>query len=98
MKPKSDTGNADISDTIESGEDTSEEVEQPKQNNMNMNSVYLVFGAIALIGVGAAGFFMMKKKNGGKPAVQAEPDDEDEEIEITEDDDYNFYDENDEEE
>ena len=92
VKPKSDTGDADTAETIESGEDTSEEVEQPKQNNMNMNSVYLVFGAIALIGVGAAGFFMMKKKNGGKPAVQAESDYDDEtEIEEISDDDYPDY-------
>lgn len=69
----SDTGNADTAETTESSEDTSEEV-APQQNNMNMNSVYLVFGAIALIGVGAAGFFVMKKKNGGKPAVQEESD------------------------
>ena len=59
---------------------------------MNMNSVYLVFGAIALIGVGAAGFFVIKKKNGGKPAVQEESDYDDEtEIEEVADDDYPDY-------
>ena len=92
VKSDSDTYTADTNETLESGEDTSEEVEQPKQNNMNMNSIYLVFGAVALIGVGGAGFFMMKKKNGGKSAVQTEPDDDDEtEIEEFEDDDYPEY-------
>lgn len=74
VKSDSGTDTADTGETAESGEDTSEEVEQPKQNNMNMNSIYLVLGAVALIGVGGAGFFLMKKKNGGKAAVQVEPD------------------------
>ena len=91
VKPDSDTDTAETAETDESGEDTAEEV-APQQNNMNMNSVYLVFGAIALIGVGAAGFFLMKKKNGGKPAVQDEPDYDDEtEIEEVADDDYPDY-------
>lgn len=88
---------AETSETSAYGENTEETVEQPKQNNMNMNSIYLVFGAVALIGVGAAGFFMMKKKNGGKATVQVEPDNE-EEVEISEDEDYDFYDNNNDEE
>ena len=91
VKPDSDTDTAETAETDESGEDTTEEV-APQQNNMNMNSVYLVFGAIALIGVGAAGFFLMKKKNGGKPAVQEESDYDDEtESEEVADDDYPDY-------
>ena len=91
VKPDGDTDTAETAETDESGEDTTEEV-ATQQNNMNMNSVYLVFGAIALIGVGAAGFFLMKKKNGGKPAVQEESDYDDEtEIEEVADDDYPDY-------
>lgn len=90
VKPDSDTDTAETAETDESGEDTTEEV-APQQNNMNMNSVYLVFGAIALIGVGAAGFFFMKKKNGGKSAVQVEPEYDDDDTEIVENDDYPDY-------
>ena len=91
VKPDSDTDTAETAETDESGEDTTEEI-APQQNNVNMNSVYLVFGAIALIGIGAAGFFLMKKKNGGKPAVQEESDYDDEtEIEEVADDDYPDY-------
>lgn len=96
VKSEGNVDTAETAETDESDEGTTDEV-APRQNNMNMNSIYLVFGAVALIGVGAAGFFVMKKKNGGK-ATQAEPDDEDEEIEITEDDDFNFYDEKEDEE
>ena len=66
---------------------------------MSKNSMMLVFGAIALIGVGGAGFFLMKKKNGGssKTAMQVEPE-YDEDNEITEDeDDMKFYDDQDDE-
>ncbi len=67
---------------------------------MSKNSMMLVFGAIALIGVGGAVFFLMKKKNGGsnnKTAVQFEPEYYDE-SEITEDeDDMKFYDDQDDE-
>ena len=93
------SGVPDTAETDESGEDTTEEVAS-RQNNMNMNSVYLVFGAVALIGVGAAGFFVMKKKNGGgnsKSAMQDEPE-YDDDNEITEDeDDMKFYDDQDDE-
>ena len=65
---------------------------------MNKNSMILVFGVVALIGVGVAGFFLMKKKKGGnKTAVQFEPEYYDE-SEITEDeDDMKFYDDQDDE-
>ena len=90
VKRDGDTDTAETAETDESGEDTTEEV-APQQNNMNMNSVYLVFGAIALIGVGAAGFFLMKKKNGGKSAVHVEPDYDDETEIVENDDDYPDY-------
>ena len=85
-------------DTAEDGEETSEPEDQVKPVPMNKNSMILVFGVLALIGVGAAGFFLMKKKNGGtaKTAVQFEPE-YDDDTEITEDD-MRFYDNQDEEE
>ena len=87
-------------DTAEDGEETSEPEAQVKPVAMNKNSMILVFGVLALIGVGAAGFFLMKKKNGGtaKTAVQFEPE-YDDDTEITEDeDDMRFYDNQDDEE
>ena len=96
-----DSADADyIEDTAEDGEETSEPETQVKPVPMNKNSMILVFGVLALIGVGAAGFFLMKKKNGGtaKTAVQFEPE-YDDDTEITEDeDDMRFYDNQDDEE
>ena len=95
------TGSAtdgETAETAEDGEATSEPTVQAKPVPMSKNSMMLVFGALALIGVGGAGFFLMKKKNGGnKTAVKFEPEYEDE-TEITEDDDdMNFYDNQDDE-
>ncbi len=65
---------------------------------MNKNSIYLVVGAVALIGVGAAAFMLTKKKSKGKSAVTDEPDEEETEIfEGEDEDDIKFYDNNDEE-
>lgn len=91
---------ADTEETAEDGEDATDSAAQAKPVPMNKNSVMLVFGAIALIGVGGAGFFLMKKKNGGgnsKSAMQDEPE-YDDDNEITEDeDDMKFYDDQDDE-
>lgn len=57
-------------------------------NTMNPNSIYLVVGLIALIGVGAGGYFVMKKK-GRKSAVKETVDDDDED-DITFPDDENY--------
>ena len=91
---------ADTEETAEDGEDATDSAAQAKPVPMNKNSMMLVFGAIALIGVGGAGFFLMKKKNGGgnsKSAMQVEPE-YDDDNEITEDeDDMKFYDDQDDE-
>ena len=83
---------ADTEETAEDGEDATDSAAQAKPVPMNKNSMMLVFGSIALIGVGGAGFFIMKKKNGGnsKSAMQVEPE-YDDDNEITEDE-MNFYD------
>ena len=89
---------ADTEETAEDGEDATDSAAQAKPVPMNKNSMMLVFGAIALIGVGGAGFFIMKKKNGGgnsKSAMQVEPE-YDDDNEITEDD-MKFYDDQDDE-
>jgi len=92
---------ADTEETAEDGEDATDSAAQAKPVPMNKNSMMLVLGALALIGVGGAGFFIMKKKNGGssKSAMQVEPE-YDDEAEITEDDEdeMNFYDHQDDEE
>ena len=96
-----DSDDADYAeDTAEDGEESSEPAAQAKTVPMNKNSMILVFGVLALIGVGAAGFFLMKKKNGGnKTAVQFEPEyDDDTEITEESEDDMRFYDNQDDEE
>lgn len=91
---------ADTAETAEDGEDVTDSAAQAKPVPMSKNSMMLVLGAIALIGVGSAGFFIIKKKNGGgniKSAIQDEPE-YDEDNEITEDeDDMKFYDDQDDE-
>ena len=93
---------ADTAETAEDGEDATDSAAQAKPVPMNKNSMMLVFGAIALIGVGGAGFFIMKKKNGGgnsKSAMQVEPEyDDDTEITEESEDDMRFYDNQDDEE
>lgn len=77
----------DAEDTAENGEKSSESAAHTKNVPMNKNSMILVFGVIVLIGVGAAGFFLMKKKKGGnKTADQFEPE-YDDDTEITEESD-----------
>lgn len=97
------TGSAtdgETAETAEDGEAASESAVQAKPVPMSKNSMMLVFGALALIGVGGAGFFLMKKKNGGnKTAVKFEPEyDDDTEISEDDEDDMNFYDHQDDEE
>lgn len=92
---------ADTEESAEDGEDATDSAAQAKPMPMNKNSMMLVFGAIALIGVGGAGFFLMKKKNGGgsKSAMQVEPEyDDDNEITEDDEDEMNFYDHQDDEE
>lgn len=101
VKPKTDSGSENTAETTEIGEDTSEgDAKQAESTPMNKNSIYLIFGAIALIGVGAAGFMLTKKKNGSKKSAVSEPeyDEETEIVENEDEDDMAFYDHNDDEE
>ena len=75
--------------TEESTKTSDSEEITAKPNAMNPNTVYLVFGAIALIGVGAAGYIFMKKKNSGNITAKETVDDEDED-DITFPDDENY--------
>ena len=100
MQSSNGADTADTEESAEDGEDATDAQVQAKPVPMSKNSMMLVFGAIALIGVGGAGFFIMKKKNGGssKSAMQVEPE-YDDDNEITEDeDDMKFYDDQDDEE
>lgn len=83
--------NSTVTETAETptdSEDHSETAEQPKKNNMN--NIYLLFGAIVLIGIGSAGFMLSKKKSKSK----AVPEFEQEGNESDDDEEYDFYDEN----
>lgn len=83
-----DTATA-VPETEDSTDETAEGEQVTAQpNTMNPNSIYLVVGAIALIGVGGAGYFFMKRK-GGKSAVKEAVDDDDED-DITFPDDENY--------
>ena len=80
---------AEVTETEVSTDETAEGEQITAQPNAtNQNSIYLVFGAIALIGVGGAGYFFMKKK-GGKSAIKETVDDDDED-DITFPDDKNY--------
>ena len=92
VKHDSGADTADTAETTASGDDAADGYEvNPPAQPANMGSMYLVLGVLALFGVGAAGFFFMKKKNGGKSAVQVEPDYDDDDTEIVENDDYPDY-------
>lgn len=78
----------ETAETLTDSKDHSETFEQPKKNNMN--NIYLLFGAIVLIGIGAAGFMLSKKKSKSK----AVPEFEQEGNESDDDEEYDFYDEN----
>ena len=68
--------------------------------NLMMNDDDDLKPRITVFGVGGAGFFMMKKKNGGnKTAAKFEPEFDDEtEIAEEDEDEMNFYDHQDDEE
>ena len=52
-----------MTETEDSTDETAEGEQVTAQpNTTNTNSIYLVFGLIALIGVGAVGYFVMKKR------------------------------------
>ena len=92
VKREDGADTADTAETTASGDDAADDNEvTPPAQPANMGSMYLVLGVLALFGVGAAGFFFMKKKNGGKSAVQVEPDYDDDDTEIVENDDYPDY-------
>lgn len=84
-------GSAAEDEPAETAEDTESETEvQQQKPPVNMGSIYLVFGAIALIGIGAAGFILTKKNGKSKSASEFEQVGTDSE----EDEDYDFYDGN----
>ena len=89
---------ADAENASEDSDETNNTETQTTHAPMNKNSIYLVVGAVALIGVGAAAFMLTKKKSKGKSAVTVEPDEEETEIfEGEDEDDIKFYDNNDDE-
>lgn len=92
MKPDGGADTADTAETAESSDDAAEDGEETSPaKSSNMGSIYLVIGVLALIGVGAGGFFLMKKKKGGKSEVQAETEYDDETEIVENDDDYPEY-------
>lgn len=92
VKPDGGADTADTAETAESSDDAAEDGEETSPaKSSNMGSIYLVIGVLALIGVGAGGFFLMKKKKGGKSEVQAETEYDDETEIVENDDDYPEY-------
>lgn len=99
-----DSNSEKSDETVKTTDNENQSAEEvPAKNSpMNMNSIYLIFGAIALIGIGAAGFMLSKKKSKSQSVSADEPDDDEEEIYIKEDEvcikedeeDFNFYDDN----
>lgn len=86
---KTDDSSSDKADTSEANTENAEDGEETpvRKAQANMGSIYLVVGVLALIGVGAGGFFLMKrKKDNGSRQAEFDPDDykseEDDELDI----------------
>lgn len=83
----------DTAAAVPENEDSTDETAESEQvtaqpNSANPNSIYILVGAVVLIGA-AAGFFFMKKKGGGKLTVKETADDEDEDdITFPDDEEY----------
>lgn len=87
---KNDDSSADDSDETETaeGETNEGDTETPVKKAPVNNSMMLIVGVLALAGFGVAGFFFMKKKkNSGKDAVENAIDD----IDADDDDDFPDY-------
>ena len=71
-------------------EDASGDEAVTSKGSANMSSVYLLVGVAALIGVGAGGFFLFKKKNGGGISKEevSEYENEDDNFEFSDDGNY----------
>ncbi len=84
---------ADTSEATAEGESAEDGENAPaKKAPANMNSIYLVIGVLALIGAGAGGFFLMKKKkDSGSRNPEFDPDD----YKSDDDDDLEIFDGND---
>ncbi|MDE7365426.1 MAG: DUF4366 domain-containing protein [Ruminococcus sp.] len=80
-KEKPNAENSDNSESTDNSDSDTAEQKQPVNKPMSANNLYLIIGVVSILGIGGAGFFLMKKK----PAKKAVPEmDDDEEI--------NFYD------
>lgn len=92
---KSEGDASDKADVSEANAESAEDGEDVpvRKAPANMGSIYLVVGVLALIGVGAGGFFLMKKKKGGNGTRQAEFDSDD--YKSDEDDELDMFDGND---
>ena len=92
---KSEGDASDKADASEANAESAEDSEDVpiRKASANMGSIYLVVGVLALIGVGAGGFFLMKKKKGGNGTRQAEFDPD--EYKSDEDDELDMFDGND---
>ena len=92
---KSEGDASDKADVSEANAESAEDGEDVpvRKAPANMGSIYLVVGVLALIGVGAGGFFLMKKKKGGNGTRQAEFDPDD--YKSDEDDELDMFDGND---
>ncbi len=78
-KPNSEK--SDNSESEDNSNSDTAEQKQPVNKPMSANNLYLIIGAVSILGIGGAGFFIMKKKPKNKAVAETE---EDEEI--------NFYD------
>lgn len=82
-------GNVNSSDSDTDTEDTSDEdaevQNQPVKKQTGGNSMYLIIGAVAIIGIGGAGFLILRKKPSKKGNAEMEDDEE-----------INFYDDDEE--
>lgn len=82
-------GNVNSSDSDNDTEDTSDEdaevQNQPVKKQTGGNSMYLIIGAVAILGIGGAGLLILRKKPSKKGNAEMEDDEE-----------INFYDDDEE--
>lgn len=82
-------GNVNSSESDTDTEDTSDEdaeaQNQPVKKQTGANSMYLIIGVVAILGIGGAGFLILKKKSAKKGTAEMEDDEE-----------INFYDDDEE--
>lgn len=80
-KEKPNAENFDNSESTDNSDSDTAEQKQPVNKPMSANNLYLIIGVVSILGIGGAGFFLMKKKLARKDVP-----------EMVDNEEINFYD------